>query len=467
MSDKLWQGRFSEKTARIVETFTSSIQVDRRLYAYDIQGSIAHCQMLAKVSIITEDEADMLIQGLEKIRREIDENRLEFDDSLEDIHMHIESRLIDIAGPVAQKLHTARSRNDQVAVDTRMYLRDETSRIIHRLYRLQRVIVDLAHKHFETVLPGYTHMQRAQPVLLSHHFMAYYEMFLRDIERLEDCLKRINVMPLGSAALAGTTYPIDRAYTAELLGFESISANSIDAVADRDFIIEFLAAASLCMVHFSRLSEELILWSTSEFSFIELPDSYATGSSIMPQKKNPDVPELIRGKTATVIGSLTTLLTLMKSLPLAYNRDMQEDKAPLFDTVDTLTACIEICTAMLPKIKIKETNMHQAASGGYLNATDLADYLVTRGVAFREAHRLTGEAVRFALDRKKELHELSLEQLQSFCPLIKDDIFSFLTTEEMINRRASYGGTAAKSVAQAIAAANKWLDDNKKHLCDR
>jgi argininosuccinate lyase len=466
MSDKLWQGRFSEKTARIVETFTSSIQVDRRLYAYDIQGSIAHCQMLAKVSIITEDEANMLIQGLEKIRREIDENRLEFDDSLEDIHMHIESRLIDIAGPVAQKLHTARSRNDQVAVDTRMYLRDETSGIIHRLYRLQRVIVDLAHKHFETVLPGYTHLQRAQPVLLSHHFMAYYEMFLRDVERLEDCLKRINVMPLGSAALAGTTYPIDRAYTAELLGFESISTNSIDAVADRDFIIEFLAAASLCMVHFSRLSEELILWSTSEFSFIELPDSYATGSSIMPQKKNPDVPELIRGKTATVIGSLTTLLTLMKSLPLAYNRDMQEDKAPLFDTVDTLTACIEICTAMLPKIKIKKTNMHQAASGGYLNATDLADYLVTRGVAFREAHRLTGEAVRFALDRKKELHELSLEQLQSFCPLIKDDIFSFLTTEEMINRRASYGGTAAKRVAQAIAAANKWLDDKKKHLCD-
>ena len=466
MSDKLWQGRFSEKTARIVETFTSSIQVDRRLYAYDIQGSIAHCQMLAKVSIITEDEADMLIQGLEKIRREIDENRLEFDDSLEDIHMHIESRLIDIAGPVAQKLHTARSRNDQVAVDTRMYLRDETSRIIHRLYRLQRVIVDLAHKHFETVLPGYTHMQRAQPVLLSHHFMAYYEMFLRDIERLEDCLKRINVMPLGSAALAGTTYPIDRAYTAELLGFESISANSIDAVADRDFIIEFLAAASLCMVHFSRLSEELILWSTSEFSFIELPDSYATGSSIMPQKKNPDVPELIRGKTATVIGSLTTLLTLMKSLPLAYNRDMQEDKAPLFDTVDTLTACIEICTAMLPKIKFRNANMHLAASGGYLNATDLADYLATRGVAFREAHRMVGEAVVFALARKKELNELSLEQLQSFCPLIKDDIFSFLTTEEMINRRTSFGGTAAKMVAKAIASAEKWLGDKKEHLCD-
>ena len=466
MSDKLWQGRFSEKTAHIVETFTSSIQVDRRLYAYDIAGSIAHCKMLAKVSIITDEEANALIQGLEKIRQEIDENRLDFDDSLEDIHMHIESRLIEIAGPVAQKLHTARSRNDQVAVDTRMYLRDETSRLIHRLYRLQRVIVDLARKHLDTVLPGYTHMQRAQPVLLSHHLMAYYEMFLRDIGRLEDCLKRINVMPLGSAALAGTTYPIDRAYTAELLGFESISANSIDAVSDRDFIIEFLAAAALGMVHFSRLSEELILWSTSEFSFIELPDSFATGSSIMPQKKNPDVPELIRGKTASAIGSLTTLLTLMKSLPLAYNRDMQEDKAPLFDTVDTLTACIEICTAMLPKIKFRKANMHRAASGGYLNATDLADYLATRGVAFREAHRLAGEAVGFALSRKKELHELSLEQLQSFCPLIKDDIFSFLTTKEMIDRRTSYGGTAAKMVAKAMAAAEKWLDDKKEHLCD-
>ncbi len=466
MSDKLWQGRFSEKTARIVEAFTSSIQVDRRLYAYDIQGSIAHCKMLAKVSIITEDEANALIRGLEKIRQEIDENRLDFDDSLEDIHMHIESRLIDIAGPVAQKLHTARSRNDQVAVDTRMYLRAESSRIIDRLCIMQKVIVDLAHQHLDTVLPGYTHMQRAQPVLLSHHLMAYFEMFLRDIGRLEDCLQRINVMPLGSAALAGTTYPIDRAYVAELLGFESISANSIDAVADRDFVIEFLAAAALCMIHFSRLSEELILWSTSEFGFIELPDSYATGSSIMPQKKNPDVPELIRGKTASAVGNLTTLLTLMKSLPLAYNRDMQEDKAPLFDAVDTLEACIEMYTAMLPKIKFCKASMHLAASGGYLNATDLADYLVTRGVAFREAHRLAGEAVRFALNRKAELHELSLEQLQSISPLIKDDIFSFLTTEEMIDRRASYGGTATKRVAEAIAAAHKWLGDKTEHLND-
>ena len=466
MSAKLWQGRFSEETAHIVESFTSSIQVDKRLYAYDIQGSIAHCKMLAKVSVITDADAKTLIQGLEKVRKEIDENRLDFDDRLEDIHMHIESRLIEIVGAVAQKLHTARSRNDQIALDIRMYLRDETSRIIHRLYRLQKVIVDLSRKNLDVVLPGYTHLQRAQPVLLSHHLMAYYEMFLRDTGRLEDCQKRINVMPLGSAALAGTTYPIDRAYTAELLGFEFISANSIDAVADRDFIIEFLAAAALCLVHFSRLSEELILWSTSEFGFIELPDSYATGSSIMPQKKNPDVPELIRGKTATAIGNLTTLLTLMKSLPLAYNRDMQEDKAPLFDTVDTLTACIEICIAMLPKIIFRKANMREAASAGYLNATDLADYLSSRGVAFREAHHLAGEAVRFALDHSKELHELSLEQLQSICPLVKDDIFSFLTTGEMIDRRTSYGGTAAKLVANAIEVAEKRLKENQEDFGD-
>ncbi len=466
MSDKLWQGRFAEKTAQIVEAFTSSIQVDRRLYAYDIQGSIAHCKMLAKVSIITADEANTLIQGLENIRQEIKEDRLDFNDSLEDIHMHIESRLIEIAGPLAQKLHTARSRNDQVAVDIRMYLRDETSAIIYRLCRLLKIIVELAGKHLETVLPGYTHLQRAQPVLLSHHLMAYYEMFVRDVERLEDCKKRINVMPLGSAALAGTTYPIDRAYTAELLGFESASANSIDAVADRDFVIEFMAAAALCMIHFSRLAEELILWSTVEFGFVELPDAYATGSSIMPQKKNPDVPELIRGKAATAIGNLTTLLTLMKSLPLAYNRDMQEDKAPLFDTADTLTACIEICAAMLPQIRFNIPNMHRAASRGYLNATDLADYLTTRGVAFREAHRMAGEAVQYALTRSKELDELSLEQLQSFCPLIKEDIFAFLTTGKMIERRDSYGGTAAKMVAGAIAAANKWLHEKLEHYSD-
>ena len=464
MSKKLWQGRFSTNTARIVEAFTSSIQVDRRLYAYDIQGSIAHCKMLAKTSIIDADEASQLVRGLEKIKQEIETGQFQFDDSLEDIHMHIESRLVEIVGPVAQKLHTARSRNDQVALDVRMYLRAETGRIIHLLYRLQKVVVVLAKEHLDTILPGYTHMQRAQPILLSHHLMAYFEMFSRDIGRLENCLDRINVMPLGCAALAGTTYPIDREFTAELLKFEAISANSIDAVSDRDFIIEFLSAAAICMVHFSRLSEELILWSTYEFNFIELPDSFATGSSIMPQKKNPDVPELVRGKTGAVIGSLTTLLTMMKSLPLAYNRDMQEDKAPLFSAVDTLSACIEIYTDMLPEIKFKKENMQRAASRGFLNATDLADYLAARGVPFREAHRLAGNAVSFALERKKELHELTLEQLQTFSAIIQQDVFFHLTTRQMIEQRTSYGGTGGKMVAGSVAAAEKWLKQKKDHL---
>jgi argininosuccinate lyase len=464
MSEKPWQGRFSEKTARIVETFTSSIQVDRRLYAYDIQGSVAHCRTLAKASIITDAEAAVIIEGLEKIRQEIEDGDFQYDDSLEDIHMHVEARLVEITGPAGRKLHTARSRNDQIALDVRMYLRAETADIIRRLHRLQAVIVALARQHLDTILPGYTHTQRAQPILLSHHLMAYYEMFARDRARFRDCLPRINVMPLGCAALAGTTYPIDRKYTAELLGFDALSANSIDAVSDRDFILEFLAAAGICMIHFSRLSEELILWSTSEFDFIELPDSFATGSSIMPQKKNPDVPELVRGKTGTVIGNLTALLIIMKSLPLSYNRDMQEDKAPLFETVDTLAACIEIYTAMLPRIKFNIENMQMAASTGFLDATDLADYLVNRGVAFREAHRLVGEAVGFALSKKKELHELSLEELQTFSGLIQEDVFSYLEIRRMIERRTSYGGTAGKNVRRAIAEAEKFLAESKNDL---
>ncbi|CAB1082048.1 Argininosuccinate lyase (EC [Olavius algarvensis Delta 1 endosymbiont] len=457
MSEKPWQGRFSEKTADVVETFTSSIQVDRRLYAYDIRGSIAHCQTLAKASIITEAEASEIIAGLEAIEQEIDAGRFHFEDSLEDIHMHIESRLVEIAGPVGRKLHTARSRNDQVALDVRLYMRSATADIIGLLLRLQQVLVDLAGGHIDVILPGYTHLQRAQPILLSHHLMAYYEMFARDTARLEDCLQRINVMPLGSAALAGTTYPIDRSYTAQLLGFEQISANSVDAVSDRDFIMEFMSAAGICMIHFSRLSEELILWSSSEFNFIELPDAFATGSSIMPQKKNPDIPELVRGKTGGVIGNLMAVLTMMKSLPLSYNRDMQEDKAPLFDTVDTLTACIGIYCDMLPEIKFKKSVMGQAASKGFLDATDMADYLVARGLAFREAHHLVGQAVSFALAHQKELYELTLEQMQSFSTLIREDIFSFLETRQMVARRTSAGGTADTNVRGAIAEARKHL----------
>ena len=459
MSEKPWNGRFTEKTDKIVEDFTSSIDVDKRLYTYDIEGSIAHCRMLAKASIISEEDASSLMEGLGNIKREIEHKNFQFDNSLEDIHMHIESRLVQLVGKAAQNLHAARSRNDQVALDVRMYLRDETLNTIKLLVMLRKSIVGLAKTHIDVVLPGYTHLQRAQPVLLSHHLMAYYEMFSRDAERFRDCLKRINVMPLGSAAIAGTTYPIDREYTAKLLDFPQVSANSIDAVSDRDFIIEFLSAASICMVHFSRMSEEFILWSSTEFGFIELPDSFATGSSIMPQKKNPDVPELVRGKTGRVFGDLMALLSIMKSLPLAYNRDMQEDKAALFNTVDILTECIEIYIKMLPKLKINKEAMRQATSTGFLNATDMADYLVARGMQFRQAHSCVGKAVGYALSKKMELHELTLEEFKSFSSLFDKDIFDVLTVEEMINRRKSFGGTATENVLAAIKEAEKELDE--------
>jgi argininosuccinate lyase len=457
MSDKLWKGRFKEKTAEIVERFTASIEIDKRLYPYDIQGSIAHCRMLAKTGIISEEDGDILVQGLNQIRREIDAASFQFDDRLEDIHMHIESRLFEIAGKVAQKLHTARSRNDQVALDVRMYLREALTDVQRQLGRLQRVLIELAKTHIDVLVPGYTHLQRAQPLLLSHHFMAYVEMFQRDRERMSACRVRTNVLPLGSAALAGTTFPIDRAYVAELLDFPMLSANSLDAVSDRDFIIEFLAAASLCMMHLSRLSEELILWSTAEFGFIELPDAFATGSSIMPQKKNPDVPELVRGKSGRVFGHLMGSLTLMKALPLSYNRDLQEDKAALFDAVDTLGDCLEVYIQMLPAIRIHPARMEQAASCGYVNATDLADYLVRQGMPFREAHHCVGQAVRYGLERGKELHDLSLSELQACSPMIKEDVFECLRARESVNRRSSVGGTARSAVLAAIQAAEKRL----------
>jgi argininosuccinate lyase len=368
MAKKLWEGRFSEKTTEGVEAFTASIGVDKRLYAYDIAGSIAHCKTLAQAAVISNKDADTLIQGLKQIKTEIEIGKFKFDDALEDIHMHIESRLYDIVGKVAQKLHTARSRNDQIALDVRMFLKDETHHIIRRLVDFQYVLVKLAKTNSDVILPGYTHMQRAQPVLFSHHLMAYFEMFSRDIDRFEQSFSRINVMPLGSAALAGTTYPIDRDYTAQLLGFPQVSANSIDSVSDRDFILDFLSAASICMMHLSRLSEEIILWATAEFRFIELADAFATGSSIMPQKKNPDVAELVRGKTGRIFGDLMALLSMMKALPLAYNRDMQEDKILLFNTVDTLSACIDMYIQMLPSLTINKHAMEKAAASGFLNA---------------------------------------------------------------------------------------------------
>ncbi|WP_319408877.1 argininosuccinate lyase [uncultured Desulfosarcina sp.] len=459
MAEKPWDGRFSEKTDKSVEAFTSSIAYDRRLYPFDIAGSIAHCRMLAKVGVITDEESVQLVEGLGTIKRELDRGDFTFDDSLEDIHMHIEARLLQVAGKVAQKLHTARSRNDQVALDVRMYLRDETRRTIDLLRTLRAVLVDLAEDHQDVVMPGYTHTQRAQPVLFAHHMMAYYEMFNRDQARFFDCLDRMDVMPLGAAALAGTTYPIDRVYAAQLLDFSRVSTNSIDAVADRDFAIEFLAAASICMVHLSRLSEEFVLWSTSEFGFIALSDAFATGSSIMPQKKNPDIPEIVRGKTGRVFGSLMALLTLMKSLPMAYNRDMQEDKEPLFDAVDTIKACLHINIQMIPRITVNRETLRKAASVGFLNATDMADYLVNQGMPFRKAHACVGSAVAYALDKGKELDQLSLDELKQFSPLIKADIFDHLTLEHMIDRRRSLGGTATENVARAIADARKALAD--------
>ena len=471
MSGKPWGGRFSESTDAAVEAFTSSIDFDRRLYPYDIEGSVAHCRMLAHVGVITEDEAEILVEGLWQIKRDLDQGNFEFSDDLEDIHMHIEARLLQDVGKVAQKLHTARSRNDQIAVDMRMFLRDATNNLVGMLYDLRQVIITLAGNNLDVIMPGYTHLQRGQPVLLAHHWMAYYEMFTRDAARFQDSLKRTNVMPLGAAAMAGTTYPIDRLYTAELLEFPEIAANSMDAVSDRDFLLEFLSTASICMVHLSRLSEELVLWSSAEFGFIELSDAFSTGSSIMPQKKNPDVPELVRGKAGRVFGDLIALLTLMKSLPLTYNRDMQDDKPMVFSTCDTLSACLDIMTRMLPTIKIKKEKMRAAASNGFLNATDMADYLVGQGVPFRKAHDIVGQAVAYALDKEKELDALSLKELQEFSKAIQNDLFDHLGLENMISRRRSAGGTATENVKAAISAAQKVMQtepasekaENKAH----
>ncbi len=460
MSYKPWDGRFAEKTDALVEAFTSSIDVDRHLYKYDIEGSIAHSKMMAKQNIISDDDAKAIEEGLLKIKDEIESGKFEYNDSLEDIHMHIESRLVDHAGDSAKKLHTGRSRNDQVALDVRLYLRDETNLIIDQLKSFLEVIVSFSKKHIDVPVAGYTHLQRAQPVLLSHHMMAYFEMFKRDMERFKDSLKRVNVMPLGSAALAGTTYNIDRDLTAELLNFPEVSKNSMDSVSDRDFVMEFNSIASICMVHFSRISEELIIWSSSEFSFIEISDAFTTGSSIMPQKKNPDVAEIVRGKTGRVFGNLMTILTLMKSLPLAYNRDMQEDKSPLFDTVDTLKACIAVYTGMLPNIKVNKENMYNSTTVGFINATDMADYLVTKGMPFREAHSVVGKTVSFALSKNKEIHELTVNELKEFTELADENLFKFLTTESMIERRISSGGTATSNVKSAIDEAESYLKVN-------
>ena len=447
---KPWAGRFRERTAKTVETFTSSIPFDRRLWKYDIEGSLAHVKMLKKQNIITSKDTDSIIRALEKIKRNIQQGKFQFRDDLEDIHMNIEYALVKEIGRTGGKLHTARSRNDQVAVDLRLFLRNEIEEIQKLIKLLQTVLVKLAEKNIDIIMPGYTHLQKAQPVLLSHHVLAYFEMFERDRERLGDCLERVNVLPLGSGALAGTTLPINRKYTARLLKFSSISNNSIDAVSDRDFVIEFLSAASLFMVHLSRFSEELVLWSSAEFGFIELPDAYSTGSSIMPQKKNPDVPELIRGKAGRVFGHLMALLVILKGLPLAYNRDLQEDKVPLFDTVDTVKACTAVLTEVMPKIKFNKKVMLKAALEGYSTATDLAEYLARKGVPFRESHNITGRIVKHCFEKKKSLMDLNLKEFKKFSKIIDKDVFDYLSVESSINKKKSYGGTAKRRVMNRI-----------------
>jgi argininosuccinate lyase len=452
---KLWSGRFTEATNELVEEFTASIPYDWRLYPYDIAGSMVHAAMLGKQGIITKAESRRITRGLEAILKEIVSGTFEFAVELEDIHMNIESRLIEKIGPVGGKLHTARSRNDQVALDIRMYLRDEISEIHELLTLLQRVIIDLAGKHRDVVLPGYTHLQRAQPVLLGHHLLAYYEMFERDRGRLEDCFRRVNVMPLGAGALAGTVLPIDRKFVAKQLGFSGVCENSMDAVSDRDFAIEFVSACAQIMMHLSRLSEELVVWSSSEFGFITISDGFTTGSSIMPQKKNPDVAELARGKTGRVYGSLVALLTIMKGLPLAYNRDMQEDKEPLFDTADTVTLSLSVYTEMLKGITIHRETMRRAAEDGFITATDLADYLVRKGMPFRQAHEVVGRAVLRAIELQCGLGGMPLAEYKQLSPLIRDDVYEALSVEASVSRRTSQGGTAPANVKKRLAMLKK------------
>ncbi|MFV1998094.1 MAG: argininosuccinate lyase, partial [Acidiferrobacterales bacterium] len=450
---KPWSGRFEAPTDSFVENFTSSVGFDQRLYRYDILGSIAHAQMLAHVGVLTDSECEAIVGGLEEIEAEIEAGQFAWSVELEDVHMNIEARLTDQIGDVGKKLHTGRSRNDQVATDIRLYLRDGIDETCGRLRALQSVLIDIAEKESDTILPGFTHLQPAQPVTFGHHMLAWFEMLERDFARLQDCRKRVNVMPLGAAALAGTSYPIDRDFTAQKLGFDKPAANSLDAVSDRDFAIEFVSAASLIMMHLSRMSEELILWSSAQFDFIELGDSFCTGSSIMPQKKNPDVPELVRGKTGRVTGSLVSLLMLMKGQPLAYNKDNQEDKEPLFDALDTVLDCLKVYADMLAAMEIKRDNMRDAAIKGYTTATDLADALVRKGVAFRDAHEIVGKAVRFALDAGKDLGELSLGDLQQFSDVIDNSIFDVLKLDGSVAARDHIGGTAPAQVKRAVANA--------------
>jgi len=456
-SEKAWAGRFRQQTNRLVETFTVSVAVDRRLYSYDIQGSIAHCKALGKARVLTPSETRTIVQGLGSVKTELDRDRFRFTQQDEDIHMAIERRLTELIGPLGGKLHTGRSRNDQVALDIRLYLRDHLGQLVAHLEHFQRVLVGKAKANRTVAMPGYTHLQRAQPVLLAHHLLAYVEMIERDKGRLRDASVRVNVMPLGSGALAGTNYPVDRRLTAELLGFPTLTQNSLDAVSDRDFMIEVASALAIMMMHLSRLSEELILWSSQEFRFVELPDAFCTGSSMMPQKKNPDVPELVRGKTGRVYGHLINLLTTLKALPLSYNRDLQEDKPALFDALDTVVASVDVLTELMRRLTINRDVLKQTVQSGGMLATEVADYLVTRGVPFRDAHAITGRLVRAALDQGRELTDFSLEELQAFSARIEKNLFLRLTVTAAIDRKSQVGGTARTRVEQRIKDLERML----------
>jgi argininosuccinate lyase len=456
--EKPWSGRFAETTDALVAAFTASIPVDRRLYRHDIAGSIAHAQMLAHVEVLTEKERDAIVNGLKEIEAEIEAGNFAWSMELEDVHRNIEARLIDRIGEAGKKLHTGRSRNDQVATDLRLYLRDGIDAVRQAIRRLQEAILEVAEREADTLMLGFTHLQPAQPVTFGHHMLAWAEMLVRDHDRLRDCRRRMNVMPLGAAALAGTTFPIDREHTAKLLGFDAPAENSLDAVSDRDFAIEFVAACALLMTHLSRMSEELVLWSSTQFGFIELPDGFCTGSSIMPQKKNPDVPELVRGKAGRVIGDLVALLTLMKAQPLAYNKDNQEDKAPVFDALDTVLDCLEVYAAMLPSIQVKRDVLTDAAGGSFATATDLADYLVRKGLPFRDAHEVVAQVVRHGLDSGTELADMELAGLRKFSARIEADVFDVLSLEGSVKARNHFGGTAPAQVRQAVQRLRARLD---------
>ena len=455
----IWGGRFSQPTDEFVQAFTASVSFDQRLATADIKGSVAHAKMLQRIGVLDADELGKIETGLQKIGQEISLGNFAWSVALEDVHMNIEARLTQLIGEAGKKLHTGRSRNDQIATDIRLYLRDQIAVCRSGIRAFQKGLLDLAEGEVETIMPGFTHLQVAQPVSFGHHLLAWFEMLERDYSRLGDCAKRMNQMPLGAAALAGTSYPLDREYTAELLGFDSPCRNSIDAVSDRDFAIEFCAAAAICMTHLSRMAEEMVLWSSAQFDFISLPDRYCTGSSIMPQKKNPDVPELVRGKSARVYGHLLALLSLMKSQPLSYNKDNQEDKEPLFDTLDTLIGSLRAFADMVPNLTTNKDKMYQAAKQGYATATDLADYLVKRGVAFRDAHEVVGNAVAFAIEQGRDLGECTLAELQQFDKRIEADVFEVISLEGSLNARDIIGGTAAKQVRFQINACREMIKD--------